>query len=79
LRKAQDLEEHRRRPRPGVLWRNAERSDKKGIARVPKGTKCKILKTKELERTRGGTMYKVKAVTGEEGWIPGFCIEFRKK
>ncbi|MHC5021083.1 MAG: hypothetical protein ACYTGX_13425 [Planctomycetota bacterium] len=62
-----------------MLWRNAERSDKKGIARVPKGTKCKILKTKELERTRGGTMYKVKAVTGEEGWIPGFCIEFRKK
>ncbi len=62
-----------------VLWRNAERSDKKGVARVPNGTKCKIIGSKELDRTRGGTMYKVKAVSGETGWVPGFCIEYRKK
>ena len=62
-----------------VLWQTAERSGKRGIARVPKGTKCRVLETKELARNRGGTMYKVRAVTGEEGWIPGFCIEFRAK
>lgn len=62
-----------------VLWRDAGRTDKKGVARVPKGTKCKVIATKEVDRTRGGTMYKVKAATGEEGWIPGFCIEYRQK
>lgn len=62
-----------------VLWRTPERTAKKGIARVPNGTKCKILDSKEMARTRGKTMYKVKAVTGEEGWCPGFCIEYRKK
>ena len=62
-----------------VLWRNSGRTDKKGIARVPKGTKCTILKSKDVDRTRGATMYKVKAVTGEVGWIPQFCIEYRKK
>jgi len=69
-----------RSPAPDVvLWRKAERSAKKGIHHVPKGTKCKIIDNKELDRTRGGTMYKVKAVTGEVGWIPHFCIEFRRK
>ena len=62
-----------------VLWRDAERSDKKGIAYVAKGTKCKILDYKELARTRGGTMYLVQAKTGEKGWIPQFCIEYRRR
>ena len=62
-----------------VLWAKAERSAKKGIHKVAKGTKCKIVDNKELDRTRGGTMYKVKAVTGEVGWVPHFCVEFRRK
>lgn len=59
------------------LWRNAERSDKLPLAKVTKGTRCKILETKELEKWMGGTMYRVVADTGETGWLPHFCLEFR--
>ena len=62
-----------------VLCNDAERSAKLGSAHVPKGTKCKIVDNKEMDRTRGGTMYKVQAVTGETGWVPHFCVEFRHK
>ena len=62
-----------------VLWASAERTAKKGIAYVSKGTRCTLLESKELPRTRGGTMYKVRADSGEEGWIPHFCLEFRAK
>jgi len=68
-------------PLPEVrLWRDAERSDKNPTHKVPKDTKiAKIIETKEMPRTRGATMYKVKCVTGEEGWVPHFCVEYRKK
>lgn len=67
-------------PLPDVrLWRDAERSDKLPTHKVPKETKIKILEFKEMPRTRGATMYKVKCVTGEEGWVPHFCVEFRRK
>lgn len=60
-----------------VLWRTAERTAKKGIAYIPKGTKCTLLDAKDMGR--GAYMYKVRAVTGEEGWIPFFCLEFRRQ
>jgi len=61
------------------LWSDAERSAAKPAHKIPSGTKVKILETKELDRSRGGTVYRVKAVTGEEGWIPEKFVEFRVK
>jgi len=61
------------------LWRDAERSDKLPTHRVQKGTKCKIVDSKDLDLSRGGTMYLVQASTGEQGWIPNFCLEYRHK
>ncbi|MCI0340076.1 MAG: hypothetical protein L0216_02805 [Planctomycetales bacterium] len=61
------------------LWRDAERSDKMPIARVAKGTRCKIVGSKELEKWQGSTMYQIVADTGESGWVPHFCIEFRHR
>ena len=66
--------------RPVNLWKTPQRSAKKPINKVPYGTKiAKILDTYEMDRTRGGTMYKIKMVTGEVGWIPHFCLEHRRK
>jgi hypothetical protein len=62
------------------LWRDAERTDKLPTHKVAQGTKiAKILDSKEMPRTRGATMYKVRCVSGEEGWVPHFCVEYRQK
>ncbi len=61
------------------LWRDAERSDKMPIHKVNKGTRCKIVGSKELEKFMGGTMYQIVADSGESGWVPQFCIEFRHR
>lgn len=61
------------------LWSDYGRTESKARFHVPVGTKCKILDTHDVDKSRGGTMYLVKAVTGEEGWVPDHCIEYRLK
>ena len=62
-----------------ALWGDKERSEQKPRFRVPKGTKCEILGTTKPDPATGKSMIHVKAVTGEEGWVPDFCVEMRRK
>jgi hypothetical protein len=61
------------------LWSDSGRTESKPAHKIPSGTKVKILETKEESKSRGGTMCRVRAVTGEEGWIPDKFIEYREK
>lgn len=59
------------------LWSDAERSEPKAKHKVPSGTKVKILEKREMPGSRGATMCRVRAATGEEGWIPEKFVEYR--
>jgi len=59
------------------LWSDAERSESKPKHKIPDGTKVTIIKRDEQPKSRGSTMCLVRAVTGEEGWIPEKFLEQR--
>lgn len=61
------------------LWSDSGRTAKSPTHRVPAGTKCQILVSEDVDKSRGKTMHRVRAVTGEEGWVPDQCIDWRKK
>ena len=61
------------------LWSDKGRTEPKARHHVPAGTKCQILESEDVDKSRGKTMYRVRVPTGEEGWVPSMCIEYRKK
>ena len=59
------------------LWASADGSSEVAATSVPKGTRCTVLETKELAGDQGGTWYRVRAVSGEVGWLREHCLDFR--
>ena len=60
-----------------ALWGDAAKSGGTPTARVKNGTRCQVLETRPIPGERE-QMCRVKAATGEEGWVVNTLIEWRE-